>query len=141
MPLPWKEFHQPLADHFQLSSKIGEGLLRRLRSTPEVLQQYDSTIKDQVATGIIEPVPPDEKSANQVHYLPHHCVIRTDNTTTKLRVVYDASSKKSGPSLNDCLYKGPKFHQLILDLLIRFRSYRVALVADVEKAFLMIEKD
>jgi hypothetical protein len=32
---------------------------------------------------------------------------------------------------------GPKFHQL----LIRFRSYRVALVADVEKAFLMIAVD
>ena len=78
---------------------------------------------------------------NQVHYLPHHGVICTDKATTKLRVVYDASSKVSGPSLNECLYKGPKFHQLILDLLIRFRSYRVALMADVEKAFLMIAVD
>ena len=59
-------------------------------------------------------------------------------TTTKLRVVYDASAKSDGPSLNDCLHKGPKFNQLILDLLLRFRSYRIALTADVEKAFLMI---
>ena len=60
---------------------------------------------------------------------------------TNKRVVYDASSKTSGPSLNECLYKGPKFHQFILDLLIRFRSYRVALIADVEKTFLMIAVD
>ncbi len=31
--------------------------------------------------------------------------------------------------------------QLILDILIHFRSYKVALVADVEKAFLMIALD
>ena len=61
--------------------------------------------------------------------------------TTKLRVVHDASSKTSGPSLNECLYKGPKFHQLILDLLIQFRCYKVALIADVEKTFLMIAVD
>ena len=68
-------------------------------------------------------------------------MVRSDKATTKLRVVYDASLKTSGPSLNECLYKGPKFHQLILDLLIRFRSYKVTLIADVEKAFLMIAVD
>ena len=39
--------------------------------------------------------------------------------------------------MNKCLYKGPKFHQLILDLLIRFRSYKVALIVNVDKTFLM----
>lgn len=141
VPLPWKEFHEPLDDNYLLSKKRLEGLLRRLKHTPEILKQYDSTIQEQLTEGIIEPVSPEEKTTNQVHYLPHHCVLRTNKATTKLRVVYDASSKTSGPSLNECLYKGPKFHQLILDLLIRFRSYRVALIADVEKAFLMIAVD
>ena len=68
-------------------------------------------------------------------------MVCSDKATTKLRVVYDASLKTSGPSLNECLYKGPKFQQLILDLLIRFRSYKVTLIADVEKAFLMIAVD
>ena len=40
-----------------------------------------------------------------------------------------------GPSLNDCLYTGPKFNHKIFDILIRFR---VALMADIEKAFLII---
>ena len=73
-----------------------------------------------------------------IHYLPHHAVIRQDKKTTKVRVVYDASARTSGPSLNDCLHAGPKFNQRILEILLRFRSYPIALVADIEKAFLMI---
>ena len=70
---------------------------------------------------------------------PHHAVVRRDKTTTKVRVVYDASARSAnGPFLNDCLLKGPKFNQLIFDLLVRFRSYKVALTADLEKAFLMV---
>ena len=64
--------------------------------------------------------------------------------TTKLCVVYNASVKEDGPSLNDCLYAGPKFDQNIMDIILRFRVHRVALAADIEKAFLMVsmaEKD
>ena len=71
-------------------------------------------------------------------YLPHHAVIRRDKTTTKLRIVYDASAKTTGPSLNNCLDPGPKFDQKILEILSRFRVHRVAVHADIEKAFLMI---
>ncbi len=74
----------------------------------------------------------------EVHYVPHHAVVREDKTTTKLRIVYDASARSNGPSLNDCLYTGPKFGQSILDIIIRFRTHQVALAADIEKAFLMI---
>ena len=68
-------------------------------------------------------------------------MVRHDKENTKLRVVFDAYSSSFGSSLNDCLYRGPKFNQLIFDLLIRFRAYKFALVADVEKAFLMISVD
>ena len=139
--LPWKEFHDTLPDHYQLSLKRLHGLLRRLRQEPAILKQYDRTIREQLESGIIEAVDVSEPTPDKVHYLPHHGVIRTDKTTTKLRVVYDASAKSSGPSLNDCLHKGPKFNQLILDLLLRFRSYKIALTADIEKAFLMISVD
>ena len=79
-----------------------------------------------------------------MHYLPHHAVIRRDKDKTKLRITYDVSACSEGPSLNDCLYMGPKFDQRILDILLRFCLHQVALTADIEKAFLMIsiaEKD
>ena len=89
--------------------------------------------------GIVENVPSDNKGSTQVHYLPHHAVIRTDKSTTKLRIVYDASTRANeNPSLNECLHVGPKFNKKLLDILIQFRAHRVAVTADIEKAFLMV---
>ena len=66
-------------------------------------------------------------------------MIRRDKSSTKVRVVYDAScSQGISPSLNQCLHIGPSFGQCILDILIRFRMHKVALVGDMEKAFLMV---
>ena len=68
-----------------------------------------------------------------VHYLPHHAVVRKDKSATKVRVVYDASARSTGCSLNECLHKGPKFDQKILDILVRFRTYETALIADIKR--------
>ena len=142
VPLPWKEFHDRLPDNYQLSVDRLYGLLRRLRQDPTILKEYDSIIQDQLRQGIIEAVPPGETPPKTTHYLPHHAVVRRNKATTKVRVVYDASAKRgNSPSLNECLRKGPKFNQLIFDLLIRFRSYKIALTADLEKAFLMVSID
>ena len=88
-----KEFHEPLLDNYQLSVKRLRGLLHRLNQDPAILKEYDSTIKYQLKKGIIEVVPMEEPRSNQVHYLPHHAVVRRDKTTTKLPIVYDASAK------------------------------------------------
>ena len=77
------------------------------------------------------------KENNIVHYLPHHAVLK-DKLTTKLQTVYDASARACGPSLNDCLYTGPKSGQSIMDILLRFRTHKIAIAADIEKAFLMV---
>ena len=136
--LPWKPDHVELPDNYHLSKKRLLGLLKRLRNEPEVLKEYDNVIRDQLNKGIVESVPEPNEGAKRVHYLPHHAVIRQDKATTKLRVVYDASAKSRGPSLNDCLYSGPSLTQNIVDITLRFRAYKVALTGDIEKAFLMI---
>ncbi|XP_064471798.1 uncharacterized protein LOC135386020 [Ornithodoros turicata] len=74
--------------------------------------------------------------------MPHHAVIRRDRETTKVRIVFDASSKAHGSlSLNEALHAGPNLNPDVLQLLLRFRSYHVALTADIEKAFLQIVLD
>ena len=113
-------------------------MLKRLRQNPERLLQYDAVIKDQLRQGMVEVVANPTQCEGRVHYLPHHAVVRQDKQTTKLRVVYDASARADGPSLNDCFYTGPNFGQSILDILLRFRLHNVGLVGDVEKAFLMV---
>ena len=52
--------------------------------------------------------------------------------------MYDASAQAGGPSLNDALLTGPNLNQSIFDIIIRFRAHQVALVGDIEKAFLMV---
>ena len=72
------------------------------------------------------------------HYIPHHAVVTPDRKTTKVRIVYDASAKakKGCKSLNECLYRGPVILEDLCGLLLRFRTHKVALTADIEKAFL-----
>jgi len=138
--LPWRSDQTRPPSNLQLAKRRLQGLLKRLHHHPEVLQEYHAILQEQLQLGIIEKVSNEycESADSSIHYLPHHAVIRKDKQTTKLRIVYDASARDKGPSLNDCLFSGPKFDQNILDILLRFRMYKVALVADVEKAFLMI---
>ena len=65
--------------------------------------------------------------------------MREDKQTTKVRIVYDASTKSTGTALNDCLHAGPSLLSEIPDVLVRFRYYRVAWAAVTEKAFLMVQ--
>ena len=71
-------------------------------------------------------------------YLPHQAVIRNGHSSTKLRLVFDASAKKVVPSLNDAMYKGPFFTRLLFDVLVRFRLNPIGIIADIEKAYLQI---
>lgn len=134
--LPWKETHPGLPTNFELCQWRLQGLLRRLRQDPELLVEYHKIIQDQLKKGIVEVAPPTKKEKE--HYLPHHPVIRRDKATSKVRIVYDASTRVQGPSLNDFLYAGPPFNQSIFDIILRFRCHRIALVGDIEKAFLMV---
>ena len=138
--LPWKKSHPLIPDNYEHCKRCLPGLLRRLKPTPD-LREYDPVIQKQLDLGIIKPVLDSDFGAlGKVHYLPHHPVIKRGQDTTRVRVVYDASSKaKDGDiSLNECLFTAPNFNQQILAILLRFRSYPVAVTADTEKAFLMI---
>ena len=142
-PSVYDEFKRTISfkDSLRLEGLRLEGLLKRLHHLPEVLKEYHAVMQEQLRKGIIEKVVVDEANQNAdkiIHYLPHYAVIRKDKQTTKLRIVYDASAHGGGCSLNDCLHSGPKFDQNLLDIIIRFRAYRIGIIADVEKAFLMV---
>ena len=98
------------------------------------------TLPRQLKVGVVEIVEDDDVSKpGEIHTLPHREVIREDKGTTKLHIVYDASSKRSGEaSLNDCMHAGPSLTQNIFDILLRFRLHRLALIGDLEKSFLNI---
>ena len=113
-------------------------LISRLKTNTNLLQEYDNIIEDQIRSGVVEPANDVLAPVGNIHYLPHREVVREDKNTAKVRVVYDASAKGPGTSLNDCLHTGPSLNTLIFDILIRLRVYKVAMIADIEKAFLNI---
>ena len=140
--LPWKVGQGDLPSNYEISLMRLQNQIKKLRKDPDTMEKYDQIIREQEQMGIIEKVPAID-NVSKMHYLAHQAVIRDEAETTKVRIVFDASCKtrKSGMSLNDCLHVGPPMTPLIFDLLLRFREYKVALIGDIEKAFLNIEID
>jgi len=84
----------------------------------------------------------DNKNTENDYFLPHHAVINTNSTTTRLRVVFDGSCKTNiGLSLNDVLLKGPTIQEELITILARFRKHKFALSADVSKMYRQIWVD
>lgn len=136
---PWKNEELDLPENKELAFGRLRSCLKRLKNKPEVLEKYDGVIQEQLSKGIVEKVP-DHASTGLKHYIPHHAVITPQKTTTKLRVVYDASAKTlpEHKSLNECLYRGPVMLHDLCGILMRFRLHKVVLVSDIEKAFLQV---
>ena len=136
--LPFKENHAVIPDYYDLCKNRLSKLYNRLSQDRNLLENYDSIIQEQLKYGIVEEVDNPGTFGN-VSYLPHKEVLRNDKASTKVRVVFDASAKtKNNVSLNEILYKGPCLTPKLYDLLVKFRLYPVALVADIEKAYLQI---
>ncbi|GFX82049.1 integrase catalytic domain-containing protein [Trichonephila clavipes] len=107
---------------------------------PTLYIQYSEILKEYESQGIIERVLETEKPTDRaVFYLPHQAVFRQESLTTKMRIVFDASSHEDGqPSLNDCIWSGGNLNPNIFHLIISFRLNTIAITADIERAFLQI---
>ena len=140
--LPWKTGHDSLPTNYSNSLHRLRNLLVKLSNDPYVFGECQKVIDEQLKAGIIEKVS-NLDTYDDCHYLHHRPVVRQQAKTTKVRIVYDASSKagKGTASLNDCLHVGPSLNPLLYDILIRFKMGSIVLTADIEKAFLNMEVD
>ncbi|UYV70812.1 hypothetical protein LAZ67_8000719, partial [Cordylochernes scorpioides] len=116
-------------------------LERRFHRNPVYSQHVREFMQEYINLGhmkVINEIEPEQPS-RQVYYMPYHAVLRDQSTTTKLRVVFNASAKTStGLSSNDLPYCGPKLQEDIFNILIKFRTYSIALTADIEKMYRQI---
>nr|CAD2195452.1 unnamed protein product [Meloidogyne enterolobii] len=131
---PWKIEKDNLPSNFSLAYKRFLNLMDKLKKNPDLLNKYEEIINNDLKRGVIEKA--ERKKSEIEHFLPHHPVINTK----KVRIVYDASAKmREGKSLNECLYRGPIIMPDLAGLLIRFRVPKIAMWADIEKAFHTLE--
>ncbi|XP_055838851.1 uncharacterized protein LOC129906891 [Episyrphus balteatus] len=115
---------------------------KNLMSKPTVKTEYDRVLSEYIELGHMTSTPPYElwnDGCVQSFYMPHHAVLKPHSTTTKLRVVFNAScSSSNGNSLNDLLYPGPVLQSDITLLLLNWRFYRYVFNGDMEKMYRQI---
>ncbi|GFV25023.1 uncharacterized protein TNCV_884891 [Trichonephila clavipes] len=131
--LPWIQGHPFLSNCRNLAERRLKNCVRSLERSKN-LGKYEAVFHSWQDEDIIEEVQNVADKKNE-HYLPHHPVYK-DNSTTKIRPVFDGSAKeKNSSSINECLEKGPNMVELIPTIVNKFRLRKFGITADIEKAF------
>lgn len=136
LPLKTPDEDLKLGDSYKLALQRFLSLERRLHRNPYLYSEYKRFIDEYVHLGHARYVPLNlSNSSLRKNFLPHHCVLKNESTT-KLRVVFDGSMKTtSGVSLNDVLLKGFPVQPDLFDILCRFRCFMYVLLTDIQKMY------
>lgn len=138
-------FKSPLPLDIGESRHIAESMLKRNENRLARNEHHRSLYSDFMAEyrslhhmALRQTMPQIEHTSKPV-FLPHHPVLRESSQTTKLRVVFNASSKTSNnTSLNDHMHTGPALQADLSTILMNWRSYKFVLTADIAKMYRQI---
>ena len=129
--LPFKDESRPSVNYRNAKGQL-DSLIQRVSHDKNLGQQYDEIVNTYLEKDFIEEIPSEPIAG---HHLPHHPVFKK-SATTPVRIVFNASSKPTdGTSLNDCLLTGPSLTAKLHEILLTFRKGKLAVTADISKAF------
>lgn len=121
---------------------------KKFRSDPELKKQYLENLKEYFDNNYIEEVSTSENMHREVvngqesftcAYLPHHAVIKTTSTTTKCRIVFNASrATANGRSVNELMMTGPTIQDDIMTILLRWRTHKYVINGDIARMYRQI---
>ena len=133
--LPFKPMTELVPDNFITSKKHLSSLKHKLDCNQKLKEQNKNILQDYEKEGIIDKVNEVcEPSAS--HYFPHQAAMKENCDTSKVRIVFDESSKqKDQPALNELLHSQPCLLPLLYDISSRFRLAIIAFIADIKQAF------
>ena len=136
--IPWRRDPECLPDNYSMAVRRLISMERKLSRDEKTANEYNQIIEGYVNKGyvrILERAPENEKKK---WYLSHLAVIKPDKETTKRRIVFDASAAQDGISLNDIMHQGPKWQRDLVNVLMRFRRYPVAIIGDISEMYLQV---
>ncbi|CAG9125559.1 unnamed protein product [Plutella xylostella] len=137
--IPLKNDPELLGDSLKRATQCLFSLERSLKRKPETSQMYHDFLTEYQLLGHMSECEGPHSCAG-AYFIPHHGVLRESSSTTKLRVVFNASSPTtSGISFNDLQMVGPVVQDDLLSILLRFRQHKYILSADVAKMYRCIE--
>ncbi|XP_073814339.1 uncharacterized protein [Musca autumnalis] len=120
---------------------------KTLERNPELSTEYNKVLAEYITLGHMKLTTNSEIVHNSQflsYYLPHHAVVKPERTSTKVRVVFNASKRTaSGLSLNDILYTGPTLQNELMNVVLRI-FFKYVFNGDIQKMYRQIfinEKD
>lgn len=138
--LPLKLSTNHLGDSKKTALRSLSRLSQRFKVDPTYYLRYSEFIQEYESLRHMQRIPRTNIEVSPVFYLPHHGVLREDNRTTKLRVVFNGSSRtSSGMSLNDILLTGANLQSDIINVLLWIRLPRYLFSTDIVKMYRQIK--
>lgn len=142
--MPLKDNASKLGDSKQVALKRFYSLERKLNRDDKLKTEYANFLKEYANLGHMTKIIDENTSKQPTYYLPHHAVVKESSSTSKVRVVFDASAKPGvgvGLSLNEVQCVGPVIQDDLFSILIRFRQHEYVLSADIAKMYRQILVD
>ncbi|XP_055527349.1 uncharacterized protein LOC129719969 [Wyeomyia smithii] len=136
--LPFSENASKLGDCRALALERFLIQEKRLMNNPELQAQYVEFIQEYEALGHCREIFEANDLPNQQKcYLPHHAVLRPSSSSTKCRVVFNASAKSLSEqlSLNEVLQVGPVVQNDMHFIILRFIKFKIAFSGDIAKMY------
>ncbi|XP_065094964.1 uncharacterized protein LOC135716044 [Ochlerotatus camptorhynchus] len=129
----WESMVPLLGDSYDQAVRRFLFMEKRFARDNDLRDEYVKFMDDYERLGHMEV---GSRVAGPQYFLPHHAVHRPESSTTKTRIVFDASSKGSSAlSLNDILHTGPTVQPPLLSSVFNFRMPQYVFNADAEKMF------
>ena len=137
-PVLWRNEQRP-QNNLGQAIEAWKTLERRLNNKKDARRAYEEVIKKWIASEYVRVIPWREPEVQEeAFYLLHFPVYRFGQGTSKLRVVMNGASEFRGKSLNHFILKGPKVINSLVNVLLRFRRFAVAVSGDVQEMFLQV---
>ena len=135
--LLWASEDSKVPDNYDMAKERLNSLGKRLRSKPDLREKYREKVQGMLDEGHVIEIPDRSVGAvpGRTFYIPHHNVANS----SKFRVVMDCAAAYQGVSLNSVLLQGPDNFNSLLGVLLRFRLYPVAVVADIKSMFFQVK--
>ena len=138
LPIPWRQGRPSLPNNRYLAMCRLNSQMKRLNKSG-LMDDYGNELTKMIDKGYAERVPEDELSVSDgsVWYLPHHHVLN-EAKPGKIRIVFDCAARYQDVSLNNQCLQGPVLTNKLIEVLLRFRQYKYAILGDIEAMYLQV---
>ncbi|XP_066935299.1 uncharacterized protein [Clytia hemisphaerica] len=136
LPLPLRDPHKIIPNNRSQCLQRAAWLKQRLLKNDRMFNDYKAFMQTNIEKGYVK-LASNSPTPNKTWYIPHHGVYHP-RKPDKIRVVFDCTAKYQGYCLNQELIQGPDLTNQLIGVLLRFRQYPVAVMADIESMFYQV---